>query len=210
MRTMKVSWKINLLITTGVTVTAFLACDGLLSFRWWADAAIALTLGGIVNQFFLTDREEDHEIEVIPGLTRKAFKEILASGRDQAARLSELAGRLHASHRETAGDVQEIADVVATLFRNFETDPRDAVSTGAQRLLNDHLPRALRFVEAYVRLATAGKLTAGEKDKLSAMESKVGTIRDSFTRHLEGFRTNDFDALKVEGETLETIYRLDI
>jgi 5-bromo-4-chloroindolyl phosphate hydrolysis protein len=207
---MQVSWKINMLITAGVTVLAFLAADRFLDLRLWVDTLIALVFGGIVNQFFLHDRKEDSEVEVVPGLTRKELNLLLASGQDWTAKFSRLAQELQKGHRKTAGEIQEIADMVAALFRNFETDPKDLLTPGARRLVNDHLPRAHRFVDAYARLAVSGRLTQGESVKLAAMESKIATIRESLVKHLEGFRNSDFDALKIEGETLETIYRLDI
>ncbi|MFH1153004.1 MAG: 5-bromo-4-chloroindolyl phosphate hydrolysis family protein [Pseudomonadota bacterium] len=207
---MKVSWKINMIISAAATVAAFLAADRMLGYKWWVDTIIALILGGIVNQFILEDKKEDNEIEVVPGLTRKELKDILAAGRSWQEKFSVKARELETGHGKTAGEIREIADVVVILFKNFETDPRDLTTTDAHRLIHDHLPRAFRFVDAYARLATAGRLTGNEQEKLLAMEAKIKTIRDSFSRHLEGFRNNDFTSLEVEGETLETIYKLDI
>ncbi|THB81460.1 MAG: hypothetical protein D3926_01860 [Desulfobacteraceae bacterium] len=207
---MKVSWKLNMIISAAVTVGAFLAADRLLEFKWWVDTIIALVFGGIVNQLILQDKKEDHEIEMVPGLTRQEFKESMAIGKDWTRKMDRLAKSLEKSHARIAVDLHDISDMVATLFKNFETDPKDLVTTDARRLINDHLPRAHRFIEAYVTLRQAQRLSDNEQEKLTAMEDKITTIKESFAKHLEGFRNNDFTALAIEGETMETIYNLDI
>jgi len=62
----------------------------------------------------------------------------------------------------------------------------------------------------YAGLALAERLTDNEQAKLADMENKVSTIQESFSRHLEAFRNNDFTQLQVEGQSMETIYNLDI
>ncbi len=207
---MQVNWKVNMVISALVTVGVYLLAESILDFKWWVDAMIGLFFGGIVNQLILRDKKEDHEIEVVPGLTKKELKDALVKGRDWNRQIHGLAGGLDKTHPRTAAALNDTADMVTHLFENFEKDPRDLTTTNARRLIHDHLPRALIFIQAYARLAAAGRLTDNEKQKLAAMEEKITTIRDSFSRHLEGFRNNDFNALQVEGETMETIYNLDI
>ncbi|WP_287127128.1 5-bromo-4-chloroindolyl phosphate hydrolysis family protein [Desulfobacter sp.] len=207
---MQVNWKVNMVISAMVTVGAYFAADTFLEFKWWVDVIIALFFGGIVNQLILRDKKEDSEIEVVPGLTRQELKEKLTLGRDWTKMIEKLARELDRTHPETAAKVRDITGTVSALFTNFEKDPKDLTTNNARRLLNDHLPRAHKFLTAYAGLALAERLTDNEQAKLADMENKVSTIQESFSRHLEAFRNNDFTQLQVEGQSMETIYNLDI
>ena len=207
---MALNWKLNMIISAVVTVLCFLASDKLLSFKWWVDVVIALAFGGIVNLFILQDKKEDHEIEVVPGLSKHELNETLKKGREWAMSIAGVSKKLKPHQPETAARILEISHTVDAIFSNFQTDPGDLTSVNATRLLHDHLPRAHRFMESYSALASAKKLTPAEQEKLGVMEGRIATIGDTFTKHLEGFRNNDFTSLEVEGETMETIYKLDI
>lgn len=207
---MPVNWKVNMVISALVTVGAYFAADTFLEFKWWVDVIIALFFGGIVNQLILRDKEEDSEIEVVPGLTLQELKDTQALGRDWTQKLEKLARQLDRVRPDTAAKIRDISATVSTLFTNFEQDPKDLTTNNARRLINDHLPRAHKFLAAYTGLAAAGRLTGNEQAKLADMENKVTTIRESFSRHLEAFRNNDFTQLQVEGQSMETIYNIDI
>ncbi|WP_462269512.1 5-bromo-4-chloroindolyl phosphate hydrolysis family protein [Desulfobacter sp.] len=207
---MQVNWKVNMVISALVTVGAYFAADMMLEFKWWVDVIISLFFGGIVNQLILRDKKEDSEIEVVPGLTRQELKETLALGRDWVNKLEKLTTQLDRAHPDTAVKIRDIAATVSTLFTNFEHDPKDLTTNNAKRLINDHLPRAHKFLMAYSGLACARRLTDNEQAKLADMERKITTIRESFSKHLEAFRSNDFTQLQVEGQSMETIYNLDI
>lgn len=207
---MAVNWKINMVISALVTVGAYFAAESFLEFKWWVDVIIALFFGGIVNQLILRDKKDDSQIEVVPGLTRQELKETLALGRDWAKKLETLARQLDRQRPDMAAKTRDIASTVSTLFTNFEQDPKDLTTNNARRLINDHLPRAHKFLTAYAGLALAGHLTDNEQAGLKEMENKITTIRESFSKHLEAFRNNDFTQLQVEGQSMETIYNLDI
>lgn len=207
---MQVNWKVNMIISALVTMGAYFAADTILEFKWWVDVIIALFFGGIVNQLILRDKKEDSEIEVVPGLTRQELKDTLALGRNWTNMIEKLAKELDRTHPETAVKVRDIAGTVSALFINFEKDPKDLTTNNARRLIYDHLPRAHNFLIAYAGLALAERLTDNEQAKLADMENKVTIIRESFSRHLEAFRNNDFTQLQVEGQSMETIYNLDI
>ncbi|MGD8663016.1 MAG: hypothetical protein PVH37_23945, partial [Desulfobacterales bacterium] len=105
---MQVSWKVNTIISVAVCVGAFLAADWLLSFKWWIDLIIGLVFGGITNIFFLQDKKEDHEIEIVPGLSREDLKKALAEGPAWGAKIADLARRLDAAQPKTASVIDEI------------------------------------------------------------------------------------------------------
>ncbi len=207
---MQVNWKVNMVISALVTVGAYFAADTILGFKLWVDVVIALFFGGIVNQLILRDKKEDSEIEVVPGLSRQELKQTLVLGRDWTKKLEKLAKQLERPRPGISEAVRDISETVATLFANFEKDPKDLTTNNARRLISDHLPRAYKFLSAYADLATAGRLTENETAKLAAMENRITTIKESFSRHLEAFRSNDFTQLQVEGQSMETIYNLDI
>ena len=207
---MLVNWKTNMVISALVTVGAYFLAETLLEFKWWMDVIIALSSGGIVNQLILQDKKEDHGIEVVPGLSRKEFKDTLILGLEWTIKIDKLARKLDHASPDSAAKIKDIAEIIYTLFINFEQDPKDLITNNARCLINDHLPQAHRFLTTYAGLATAGQLTENEQVKLSNMEEKIITIRESFSRHLEAFRNNDFTALQVEGNAMETIYNLDI
>lgn len=207
---MLVNWKVNMVISALVTVGAYFVADTMLEFKWWVDVIISLFFGGIVNLLILQDKKEDSKIEVVPGLTRQELKDTLALGRNWVKNLENLASQLDHVHPETAVKIRDIAITVTTLFTNFEHDPKDLITNNARRLIDDHLPRAHKFLTAYAALACAGRLTDNEQAKLAGMETKIITIRESFSKHLEAFRNNDFTQLQVAGQSMETIYNLDI
>ena len=207
---MQVNWKVNMVISALVTVGAYFAADTVLDFKLWVDVVIALFFGGIVNQLILRDKKEDSEIEVVPGLSRQELKQTLVLGRDWTKKLEKLAKQLERPRPGISEAVRDISETVATLFANFEKDPKDLTTNNARRLISDHLPRAYKFLSTYADLATAGRLTENETAKLAAMENRITTIKESFSRHLEAFRSNDFTQLQVEGQSMETIYNLDI
>lgn len=207
---MQVNWKVNMVISALVTMGAYFAADIFLEFKWWVAVIIALFFGGIVNQLILRDKKEDSEVEVVSGLTRQELKDALTLGRDWTKMIEKLAKELDRTHPDTAAKVRDIAETVFALFGNFEKDPKDLTTNNARRLINDHLPRAHKFLTAYAGLALAERLTENEQAKLADMENKITTIRESFSKHLEAFRNNDFTQLQVEGQSMETIYNLDI
>ncbi len=147
---------------------------------------------------------------MVPGLTRKELKDALVLGRDFTRKINQIGKGLESARPDTAAKIHDIAAMVSELFVNFEKDPKDLATNNARRLLNDHLPRAHKFLSTYAGLAAAGRLTENETAKLSTMEGKITTIKESFSRHLEAFRSNDFTNLQVEGKTMETIYNIDI
>jgi len=199
-----------MVISALVTMGAYFAADIFLEFKWWVAVIIALFFGGIVNQLILRDKKEDSEVEVVSGLTRQELKDALTLGRDWTKMIEKLAKELDRTHPDTAAKVRDIAETVFALFGNFEKDPKDLTTNNARRLINDHLPRAHKFLTAYAGLALAERLTENEQAKLADMENKITTIRESFSKHLEAFRNNDFTQLQVEGQSMETIYNLDI
>jgi 5-bromo-4-chloroindolyl phosphate hydrolysis protein len=207
---MQLSWKVNTAISVAVCVGAFLAADYLLSFKWWIDLVIGLVFGGITNIFFLQDKKEDHEIDIMPGLSREDLKRALAEGPAWQKKIAGIARRLGDTQPKTASVIDQIGRTVEAIYRNFEQDPSDLLTKDARRFRDSHMQRAFKYVEGYTRLATAPGLTAGELEKLTEMEARIGEINNSFTRLLEAFRRHDLDNLAIEGEAMETIFNLDI
>jgi hypothetical protein len=207
---MQVSWKVNTAISVAVCVGAFLAADWLLSFKWWIDLFIGLAFGGITNIFFLQDKKEDHEIEIMPGLSREDLKKALAEGPAWRAKIDYIVRRLDASQPNTAGVIVQIGRTVEAIYHNFEQDPGDLLTKDARRFRDSHMQRAFKYMEGYSCLATAPGLTAGELEKLTEMEARIEEINNSFTRLLEAFRRHNLDNLAIEGEAMETIFNLDI
>jgi 5-bromo-4-chloroindolyl phosphate hydrolysis protein len=207
---MQVSWKVNTTISVAVCVGAFLAADWLLSFKWWIDLVIGLVFGGITNIFFLQDKKEDHEVEIMPGLSREDLKRALAEGPAWRAKIADIARHLGAVQPKTASVFEQIGLAVEAIYHNFEQDPGDLLTKDARRFRESHMQRAFKYMEGYTRLATAPGLTEGELEKLTEMEAKIEEINNSFTRLLEAFRRHDLDNLAIEGEAMETIFNLDI
>ena len=207
---MQVSWKVNTIISVAVCVGAFLTADWLLSFKWWIDLIIGLVFGGITNIFFLQDKKEDHEVEIVPGLSREDLKKALAEGPAWRAKIVDLARRLDAAQPKTASVIDEIGRSVEAIYQNFQQDPGDLLTKDARRFRDSHMSRAFKYMEGYTRLATAPGLTAGEIEKLTEMEVSIKDINNSFTRLLEAFRRHDLDKLAIEGKAMETIFNLDI
>jgi 5-bromo-4-chloroindolyl phosphate hydrolysis protein len=207
---MQVSWKVNTAISVAVCVGAFLVADWLLSFKWWVDLIIGLAFGGITNIFFLQDKKEDHETEIMPGLSREDLKKALAEGPEWRGKIDDIARRLSALQPKTAGLIDQISRTVEAIYDNFRQDPGDLLTKDARRFRESHMQRAFKYMEGYSRLATAPGLTAGEQHRLSEMEVKIKDINNSFTRLLEAFRRHDLDKLAIEGEAMETIFKLDI
>lgn len=207
---MQADWKVNTAVSVAVCVGAFLLSDWLLGYKWWVDLVIGLAFGGITNLFFLQDRKEDHEVDILPGLSRADFKQALAEGPVWQARIEALARRLQAPHPRTAATVHRIGRTVQAIYLDFREDPADLTTKNAMRFRKSHLERAVGYLEAYARLATAPGLTAAEREKLAGMESGIEAIDGSFTRLLEAFRRRDLDDLAVAGEAMETIFNMDI
>jgi 5-bromo-4-chloroindolyl phosphate hydrolysis protein len=207
---MKVSWKVNTAISVAVCVGAFLASDWLLAYKWWVDLIIGLVFGGITNFFFLQDKKEDHEVEVLPGLSKEDLKNALSEGLNWKIRIEEIAGRLRHIQPKTASIVDQIGGTVQAIYDNFEQDPGDLLSKDAYRFRDSHMERAFKYIAGYTQLSTAPGLTDNEKEKLTEMESRIAEIDKSFTRLLEAFRRHDMDKLSIEGEAMETIFNLDI
>jgi 5-bromo-4-chloroindolyl phosphate hydrolysis protein len=207
---MQVSWKVNTTISVAVCVGAFLAADWLLSFKWWIDLVIGLVFGGITNIFFLQDKKEDHEVEIVPGLTKENLKNALAEGPAWRAKIADLARYLDAAQPKTASVIDQIGRSVEAIYQNFEQDPGDLLTKDARRFRDSHMHRAFKYMEGYTRLATAPGLTTSEIEKLTEMEARIEDVNNSFIRLLEAFRRHDLDNLAIEGKAMETIFNLDI
>jgi 5-bromo-4-chloroindolyl phosphate hydrolysis protein len=207
---MKANWKINTAISVAVCVGVFLLSDWLLRFKWWIDLVIGLTFGGITNIFFLQDKKEDHEVEVLPGLSKAQMKKTIAEGSEWIAKIEEIARRLRERHPTTASVVDQIGQTVQSIYHNFEQDPGDLLTKDARRFRDSHMQRAYKYLDGYTGLAMAPGLTANEQAKLVEMEARIKEINTSFIRLLEAFRRHDLSNLAIEGEAMETIFNLDI
>ncbi len=207
---MQVSWKVNTAISVAVCVGVFFAADWLLSFKWWVDLVIGLAFGGITNIFFLQDKKEDHEIEILPGLSKADLNRALAEGPTWRAKIDDIAGRLGTTQPLTASVIGQIGLTVEAIYLNFKQDPGDLLTKDGRRFRESHMQRAFKYMDGYTRMATAPGLTESEKEKLTEMEAKIEEINNSFTRLLEAFRRHDLDNLAIEGEAMETIFNLDI
>jgi 5-bromo-4-chloroindolyl phosphate hydrolysis protein len=207
---MSASWKANTVISVAVCVCAFLLSDWLLTFKWWVDLIIGLIFGGITNIFFLQDKKEDHEIEILPGLSKADLKRALSEGYLWKTRIQEIAKQLEEKEPKTAETIYRIGRTVAAIYQNFEQDPSDLLSKDALRFRDSYIERAFKYMDGYTRLATAPGLTDNELKQLVEMKAKIEEINSSFVRLLEAFRRHDLDKLSIEGEAMETIFMLDI
>lgn len=194
-------------VTLGAMISGFLLFPLDLYIGIVLDLLVCLVIGstiGLGTYLFLPRRKSDHEISVLPGVSKRDIKEAVKKCRDSAEKLRNLV--INASD-EVRNEVCEIADWIDKISVEFERDPRDVVSS--KGLTDYYLDRLIGIVEDYVRLS--GTVQSDEQsEKLEQIRHKLLEFKPHFEKIHETCLANDLVGLQVTTQTLGDVLRSEV
>ena len=147
----------------------------------------------------IENKKEDPNEFVCEGITRKAFNEIINSGRAQIKRIEEIG--LKIMDHKVRINILDICQVANEIYDDFIQDPKDIKTS--RRFINYYLETTEKIVDKYYKLANCEYLTKEGTESLQEVEKTLELIEESFKKHLKKLLDNDILDLDAEIKVLK-------
>jgi hypothetical protein len=152
-------------------------------------------------KYIIPRTPDDDEVTVAPGVTLERAKQLLDDGFAQAERFREVASRVR--DKKIQAKVEEMAQVIEDLFKNFEKEP--AILISLHGFLTDHLNRAYEIISGYAKLSAMPHLDTATLRKMSSTVRTIDEIADAIKGQYLHIVSEKVAALETAGKVFQSI-----
>ncbi|RED45809.1 5-bromo-4-chloroindolyl phosphate hydrolysis family protein [Aestuariispira insulae] len=168
---------------------------------------IAAALAAFVVMILVVPKQrEDHEVMIAPGVSLADQKKVTGEGGHILGRVRDAHDAIPVAdeaHLRVAG----IMDVLVSIYRHFNEDPAEILTTA--RFREQHVNKAVELVEVYSRLVTDPLLDESGRAYIDRCRERFAGIEAAFAAQYNAMLRHDVSALEQAGRNLETSLRLE-